>query len=495
MGLTACNTNKLNLLEENLIDDNYDNYYEIFVYSYNDSNGDGYGDLNGVTQKLDYIRDLGYTGIWLMPIMPASSYHGYDVTDYYNINSMYGTFEDYDNLIKTAHDKGIKVIIDLVVNHTSKEHPWFRAGAAYRKGQSGGSSKYADYYNFSTTSQDKYHSDGGGIYYEGQFDSWMPDLNLADEGVREEIDSIIKFWLEKGTDGFRLDGCLYYFGSGSYDARSVEVCKFIKETALKYNPNAYIVGETWDIRSTIEQFYASGADSFFYFPGAGTGDIVKALNGKSALEIYRSIENAQKTAGDYIPAPFISNHDNGTSTLGRVATRLSRDEEKIKFVYGLLSLYSGSCFTYYGDEIGMVPKNNGSDEDLRVGMLWDDGGVKTKLPTKGASNADFPFGSVESQLKDTGSILNYYKLCNNARNAFPALMRGKVERTVLNDSQVLYMTKTYKEQTITVVVNLGTDSKTVEAAGTLAQSICVTGNIKQNGNTLSMPKYSIAILT
>ena len=131
-----------------------------------------------------------------------------------------------------------------------------------------------------------------------------------------------------------------------------------------------------------------------------------------------------------------------------------------------------------------------------VGMLWDDGGVKTKLPNGASGNAEFPFGSVESQLQNNNSVLNYYKLCNNARNAFPALMRGKAERVSYNDTQVLVMKKTYKEQTITVVVNLGTDAKTVEAAdGTLAQSICVKGAIKQNGTSLSMPAYSIAILS
>ena len=502
IGFTACKKDgggnpSVKLLDENLVEDNYDNYYEIFVYSYNDSNGDGYGDLNGVTQKLDYIRDLGYTGIWLMPIMPSNSYHGYDVTDYYNVNSLYGTLDDYDNLIEKAHEKGIKVIIDLVVNHTSRAHPWFKAAVAYKQGTNGGSAKYANYYNFATSSQDGYHNYSGNIWYEGQFDSWMPDLNLSDEGVKEEIDNICSFWIgDHGTDGFRLDGCLYYYGNGFLNNDSVEACNFIKETAIKYNPNAYIVGETWDVRTTITEFYKSGADSFFYFPAAGNGDIVKALNGKSALELFRSMDNSQKSAGSYIPAPFLSNHDAGSGTLGRVTTRLSKDEEKIKFVYGLLSLYSGSTFTYYGDEIGMIAKDNRNDPDLRVGMLWDNGGVKTKLPDGATANADFPFGSVEKQLKNSSSILNYYKICNNARNAFPALMRGTATRTVLSDSEVLSMTKTYKNQTIAVVVNLGTTSKKVtEVQGTLAQSICVSGKIKQSGTTLTMPKYSIAILT
>lgn len=501
VGFTACDKkdgdggSNSKLLDENIIDDNYDNYYEIFVYSFNDSDGNGFGDLNGVTEKLDYLRDMGYTGIWLMPIMPSSSYHGYDVTDYYSVNQMYGTMNDYNNLVAKAHEKGIKVIIDLVVNHTSKEHPWFKSALAYRKGMQGGVAKYASWYNFSTTQKDGYHNDGG-IWYEGQFDSWMPDLNLEDESLRTELDKVIKFWLDKGTDGFRLDGCLYYSGSGSVNTKSIEVCKFIKETAVKYNPDAYIVGETWDIRSTITQFYTSGADSFFYFPAAGNGDIVKAANSKSALELFRSIEYCQNAAGAYIPAPFLSNHDAGNGTLGRVTTRLSKNEDKIKFVYGLLSLYSGSTFTYYGDEIGMIAKDSKNDPDLRVGMLWQDDGVKTKLPAGATGNAEFPFGSVESQLKDDNSILSYYKLCNNARNAFPALMRGKAERKVLDDGSVLYMTKTYNDQTVKVVVNLADQSKKVEnVEGTLAQSICVSGGVSQSGTTLNMPKYSIAILT
>ena len=144
----------------------------------------------------------------------------------------------------------------------------------------------------------------------------------------------------------------------------------------------------------------------------------------------------------------------------------------------------------------MVAKNATSDPDLRVGMLWDNSGVQTKLPSGASGQASFLFGSVADQLKDNNSILNYYKLCNNARNAFPALMRGTVSRTKKDDSSILYITKTYKDEAIKIVVNLADTSKTVEEIeGTLAQSICVSGKIKQSGTTLSMPKYSIAILT
>ena len=135
---------ELTFLEENIIDDNYDNYYQIFVRSYHDTDGNGIGDFNGVTEKLDYIRDMGYTGIWLMPINPSPTYHGYDVTDYYAVNPDYGTMADYENLVEKAHEKGIKVIMDLVVNHSSNQHPWFKAGSAFQNGN-GGDSKYAGY--------------------------------------------------------------------------------------------------------------------------------------------------------------------------------------------------------------------------------------------------------------------------------------------------------------------------------------------------------------
>ncbi|MDE6869007.1 MAG: alpha amylase [Clostridia bacterium] len=496
IGFTACDKNpELNLLDENILDDNYDNYYEIFVYSFNDTDGDGYGDLNGVTEKLDYLRDLGYTGIWLMPIMPSASYHGYDVTDYYNINSKFGTLEDYDNLLEKAHELGIKVIIDLVVNHTSSQHPWFTSALNYHNGRTSDAT-YANWYNFSATQQPNYYQNGD-VWYEGQFDYAMPDLNLENAAVKAEIDKIVKFWIERGTDGFRLDGCLYYSTNRSL---SVDFCGYIKECATKYNENAYIVGEAWEGRTTIQSFYESGADSFFYFPAAGNGEIAKSVISQSAVELYASLHYCELTSAGGIAAPFLSNHDNGVA---RIAARMSRDEDKIKFAYGVLSLFSGSTFTFYGDEVGMVAKMATNDPDLRVGMLWDSKRTgMTQLPPGATGEADFLFGSVADQLKDSGSILNYYKLCNNARNAFPALMRGSVTRQKMDDSAILYITKAYQnasldiDQTLTIVVNLADTAKTVEnVAGTLAQQICVSGSIKHSGTTLSMPKYSIAILT
>ncbi len=489
-GLSACKDKdegiELNFLEENIVEDAYDNYYEIFVYSYCDSDGDGIGDLNGIKQKLDYIRDLGYTGIWLMPIHPASSYHGYDVTDYYSVNSKYGTIDDYKALVAAAHEKGIKVIIDLVVNHTSSNHPWFKAALAAAQGK-GGDRNYLSWYTFSNQSATGYHQSGG-VWYESNFDAGMPDLNLGSPKVREEIEKIIKYWIELGTDGFRLDGCKYYYPSQDDGA---DFCGWIKTTACKYNENAYIVGENWSGKSSIANYYKSGADSFFYFDTPG--NVSDSINTNSPAELWVGMRNCYNTAGGYVPAPFLSNHDNG---VGRIAGRVGRDEEKVKFAYGLLSMYTGSTFTYYGDEIGMVSKNANSDPDLRVGMLWDnDGTGLTKYPPGASKEQPYIFDGVKEQLENKNSILSYYKLCNNTRNAFPAIMRGKPVRLDSDNDDVLLVSKTYKDSTVTIAINLGDGENTVHTEGTLAQSICVTGRISKSGTDLKMPKYSIAILT
>ena len=263
----ACNkTIDLHLLDENIVDDMYDNYYEIFTYSYKDTDGDGIGDLNGVKEKLDYIRDMGYTAIWLMPIHPALSYHGYDVRNYKEISPLLGTMADFDALLASAHEKGIKIILDLVVNHTSSDHNWFTSCMdAYISGDA--ESKYREYYNVVNTAggtkpagYEYYRSTT--YAYEARFTGTMPDLNLDSELVRAEISDIIGFWLDKGVDGFRLDACTSYY-TGRNET-SAEFVKWIKQEAVKHNPNAYIVGEVWEGAGSIRGFYNNSAgDSFF----------------------------------------------------------------------------------------------------------------------------------------------------------------------------------------------------------------------------------------
>ena len=184
-----------------------DNWDEIFVRSFYDSDGDRVGDFNGITAKLDDLSALGVGGIWLMPIHPSPSYHGYDVTDYYDVNPDFGTLADFEALLSEAHARGIRVIIDLVLNHTSNEHPWFQSARFVEN------SPYREWYNWSDTAKTGYNQ-GGSAYYESRFVASMPDLNLDNQEVRAEIEKIMRYWLELGVDGFRLDAVTsFYTGS------------------------------------------------------------------------------------------------------------------------------------------------------------------------------------------------------------------------------------------------------------------------------------------
>ncbi len=495
------------LLEENLIEDQYDNYYEIFVRSFYDSDGNGTGDLKGVTEKLPYVRDMGYTGIWLMPINPTDSYHGYDVRDYKAINPTLGTLEDFRDMVEEAHRLGIKVIIDLVLNHSSNNHPWFKAACqAFISGDRG--NQYYDYYNFSQTKKDGYRQYGN-IWAEARFADSMPDINLDSANVRAEFQDIIKYWIEdENVDGFRLDAVRYFYYGDS--KRSSEFTGLIKEWAdAAYKeahpdePNgaAFIVGEDWAGSGEIKTFFANakGANFFDFQCQGSNGYVDKAVSSAmlrdanpagTANDFFNTLSSVLSKAQGNTPCPFLDNHD-----VARIAGIEMKEEVRIKFAYGLLSLYTGSNFTYYGDEIGMTGSAN--DPEKRVGMLWakDTVGIYPPGATRDPSRY-YPFPSVEEQLADKNSILNYYKLCNNARNAFPALMRGTFERVENENENVLVFTKTYKEETITIAVNFASSVQTVKGLGNLSlkQGICVSGSVSGSGASLKLPAYGIAIL-
>lgn len=252
-------------------------YYEIFVRSFADSDGDGVGDFNGVTAKLDYLKDLGIEGIWLMPINASDSYHGYDVTDYYTVNEDYGTEADFQTLLDEAHKRGIKIIMDFVINHTSSNHPWFRSSRNV-------DSEYRDYYTWVSSSDPDYdpsdRSDwgsnvwqrgSGGYYYYGMFSSGMPDLNYENPKVRQEVISAAQKWLEMGVDGFRLDAAMHIYGN--HEQKHITQTNLYKnlewwnEFAIaceEVNPDVYLVGEAWKDDEALAE-YAQPFDTKFNF--------------------------------------------------------------------------------------------------------------------------------------------------------------------------------------------------------------------------------------
>lgn len=480
--------------ETNIINDSYRNWYEIFVYSYADSDGNGIGDINGMTSKLDYIKDLGYNGIWLMPIMPSPSYHKYDVTNYYAIDPMYGTLEDFEKFIEEAHKRDIWVIIDLVVNHTSSAHPWFIDSLT-------SDSDYRDWYNWQEKGGVGYSTYGTDTsqYYEARFVSSMPDLNLDNEEVRAEIRNIMEFWLsDMDVDGFRLDAVTSYYTGAPQ--KSTDFLSFINEESEKIKPGCYIVGEAWTDLASIAGYYESGVDAFFCFPTAQSTGYIGTLLGSLAKEPARSYENAlitlQNTFGEKtIQANFLGNHD--TSRTGSMFPK----EEKLKLAAGLLAMMSGGCFTYYGEEIGM--RGSGEDPNKRIGMLWTTEDETTDAPP-GTTSVKYKYPGVETQLTDELSILNYYKHAMLLRNQNPEIARGSVIVHEYDDPFVSTIEKVWNDDSIAIIINFSEEVKTVEinvdefnvtkAVGELLVSdVCVEVEKGDGVFTLTMPAYSIII--
>lgn len=496
--------------ELNIIDDNYRNYYEIFVYSFCDSDGDGIGDFNGVTEKLDYIKNMGFNGIWLMPIMPSTTYHKYDVVDYCDTDPQYGTIEDFKNLINEAHNRGIRVIIDFVMNHSSSQNPWFLEACSYLK-TLGEDEKpdasvcpYVDYYHFSKVGKDGYRQvSGTDWYYEGVFDYIMPDLNLESEALRAEFEKIADFWIDLGVDGFRMDAALHYEEDDT--AFNDEVLNWFYNYCLTKNPDFYMVSEVWAAQTTIADYYASLTPSMFNFAACGAeGPIIKAArSGKNASKFVDAMISYQNTYSqknpDYIDAPFLSNHDQV-----RVANSLPGDNSKLKLAAGLLLTMSGNPFVYYGEEIGMQSTGQ-KDENKRLPMVWsltDDTGMTT-----GPQGSDKSFQSVsagvDEQEQDENSLLNFYKRGLRIRNENPEIARGTIEKvsSLCNSSQAA-ITKTYDGSTIGIVYNTSLeDAATIDLTDTDLAGMSIRGymsvtgaEVTLDGSTLEMPAGSICIL-
>lgn len=501
----------------NVVNDAYRTWYEVFVPSFEDSNGDGTGDLAGLTSKLDYLNDgkgggLGVGGIWLMPIMPSPSYHKYDVTDYENVDPAYGTLTDLQLLVTECHKRGMRLIIDYELNHTSSQHPWFLSATSTLQEDPAhpGANPYLGYYNFvrDRPAVGNYAEVGTtDWYYEDEFSPSMPDLNLDNPALRTQIQKSARFWLDKGVDGFRLDGVLYYYGgnnSGDTD-RNVAFVDWLVDYCRTINPEAYVVGEVWSNASTIAEYYRSHASSFFAFPFAqATGLVASTLNGSGTDASARAFCNAtatwQKMLLEYnsqpISAPFIGNHDTA-----RPAGFFSGDLQKTKMAAGLYLTMSGGPFIYYGEELGMTGSR--IDEDKRGPMYWSD--EATPGMTKGPPGMDPAvrlFAAEDVQDTDPASLLNYYRRAIRLRNENPEIARGTVSvLDTLADPQVCAVARTWKGSRIILVINTSKEARVVEFARTANQYTGIRGYLSTTGaavtlrgDRLTLPPMSIAVL-
>lgn len=492
-------------------DDNYRVWYEVFVYAFADSNGDGIGDLNGLRSKLPYLQELGVNGIWLMPIHPSTTYHKYNVSDYYAIDPDYGTLEDFQALLKECDALGIRVIMDLVVNHTGSEHPWFKEAVSYLQSLPQGAEPdsaqcpYLDYYsfvNFRDITSGYSMVTGTEYAYEAQFSYDMPDLNWDCPAVREEIEKVMKYWLDMGVAGFRIDAAKEFFSGRP--AKNVEVLSWLQETSQRLKPGAYMVAEVWDSMQTITEYYESGITSIFDYPyGNSSGKVVNLLRGAGKETVVnqfapslQAAEEGYRTANpNFIDAPFLSNHD-----VGRIYGFMAADTNKMKLAGAVNLLMSGSAFIYYGEEIGMP--GSGNDPSKRAPFLWNE--EKTDGTCSPAPDCKlpkgYPLGSLAAQKEDETSVYNYYRQAIAIRKALPALSHGVLTtEEALNQGCVIAMRRTWNEDACIVLMNVQDSETQVDLSAykdwQLAASLSADGGtIAQSGTALTLPPFAVAIL-
>ncbi|MBI5957811.1 MAG: DUF3459 domain-containing protein [Chloroflexi bacterium] len=451
-------------------------FYEVFVRSFYDSDGDGIGDLRGLIEKLDYLNDgdpttttdLGVTGLWLMPIAQSPSYHGYDVIDYYSVEEDYGTNQDFKDLMEAAHTRGMVVIIDLVMNHTSSEHPWFQASME-------GDPAYDDWYRWSDTDPGTRAPWGAAAwhaadnrYFYGLFWEGMPDLNYDNPAVTDEMFNVIRFWLEDmGADGFRLDAIRHLYEEGNTVANvpaTFEWLKTFHDYVRSINENAITVGEVWDISENVVPYIGDKVDIAFEFDFAeaiidaaiaGSKDPLLFAQGK-LITIYPPAQYAT----------FLTNHDQN-----RVMDQVVKNEGSARVAASILLTSPGTPFIYYGEEIGMVGSK--PDERIRTPMQWDDsrlsGGFSTSTAWETMSTG-YRQVNVAAQTDAPDSLLNHYRRLVQLRSEHPAL-RSEAIQLVESDQRGVYSFLRYAEgETLLVVINLAkkpVEDYTLSAANSL----------------------------
>lgn len=505
-------------IEPNVIDDGNKNWYQIYVKSFFDTDGDGVGDLGGVIQKLSYIKDLGYDGIILMPVCPADEYHGKDVLDFCAIDPSVGNEQGFDSLMAAAHDIGITVLVDLGLNTTSASHPYFTGFYNYIKNQGYDDTivdgeEYKDFYMLAPAGTTGHETiEGTGYAYKTWYS--RPKLNLDSEGLRTEIVNIMKYWLEeRGVDGFRLTEMeCYYFD----DAKNIDFVSWLNTEAKKIAPEAYILGELSVIDGEVAaSYYESGIDSIQIFTSAdATGSLAGCLKIHSGTALGELMAELQKTYGDNITTTYIASN----STSNRPASYLS-GIQNIKMLAGIQLIMNGSISTLYGDEIGMISRDGASSDSAKLsGFKWTDSNYNTgycsNSPTPNA-NASYIYAAADKQSEDENSILNFYRNMLYVRSCLPSIARGKVENVELEgNGSVCVVTKTYGDEKITVVINLAAptdlsdvstgarevtlDKKTLGYEGIIASlcayDITLESSYDETTELLVMPPYSIVIL-
>ncbi|MBI3138349.1 MAG: alpha-amylase [Sphingobacteriales bacterium] len=479
--------------------------YEIFVQSFCDSDGDGKGDIKGMTSKLDYLKDLGVEAVWLMPVNPSPSYHKYDVTDYYGIHPDYGTTDDFKQFVAEAHKRNIKVVIDMVLNHCSSKHPWFIDAAKNEN------SPYREYFVWThkddpqikafvtSTNEDSRNRnrwnkvEGSDYLYYSYFGPHMPDLNFDSPKLREEIFKAGRYWLtEMGIDGFRLDAARHIFPEERAKESHAWWVYFLNEMQ-KVKKEVYLVGEVW-ASSDIVAPYLKGIPALFNFDLASS--IRKAVNEERADSLaikLKAIEDFYTTINpDFIDATFLTNHDQN-----RIMSSVDDNMDKARIAAALLFTLPGSPYLYYGEEIGMRGKK--PDEFIREPFLWDDAKNDKGRATwvKPRYSSDSTIIPAARQLKDKNSLLNYYKTLIGLRNSSKALSLGELSPIDLGIREICSFRRVREDEEVLVLHNLSKNERSLQLPGELTGYNKVVFGTKSNtvkNNTVLLAPCSTLIL-
>ena len=444
-------------------------YYQIFVGSFSDSNGDGLGDLRGIINRFDYLNDgdpnsgmsLGIEGIWLSPIFTSPTYHKYDCNDYYEIDPKFGTMEDLKELVELCHGRGVQIILDLVVNHTSTRHVWFQKFLTAHQNYDE-SDPYYDFYTWGTGSQPgrSFHKLGNtSHFYEGNFSNEMPELNYDNPNVRQAMVDVAKFYLDLGVDGFRFDAAKYiYYGEAE---RNTDFWDWYMAQLRSIKPDVYSVAEVWD-GDGVTIPYNSSTNCFNFTMSQVGGQIAQtAANGDPGvmaryIESYLQQIRAQRS--DAMLCSFIANHD-----MDRTAGFLPISNGRAFVGANLNILTPGSPFIYYGEEIGLRGSRGGANTDANrsLAMLWGDGDT-VKDPIGADYDSAGRNGTVADQLPNGKSLYNHYKKLIAIRQANPEIAYGEFKALELEGTKAGGFLSTWQGKTVCVLHNTSTDEAKID---------------------------------
>ncbi len=450
-------------------------FYEIFVRSFADARrgplaGDGIGDFEGLVEHLDYLNDgrgaagnsLGVTAVWLMPIQPSPSYHGYDVSDYFGVNPEFGDIELCRRFVSEAHRRGIRVIIDLVLNHASSEHPLFRAALTASAG-----TEERKMFRFSELpenivgpwDQRAWHRAGDAFYY-GVFSPQMPDWNFREPAVTEHHRRVARFWLEEiGVDGFRLDAVRYFVETGEELQDTEETRQWLREFteychAVK--PESFVVGEDTARSPEIARVIRGGSlDSAFEFDLSRA--IYEAIRERTPGILMQALRRLDSLyAGDAAWSTFLTNHDQE-----RVRTQLGDSEVLARFAAKIAFTLPGVQFFYYGDELGM--RGAKPDPELRTPMPWTSetpnaGFAKAGVKPWHALNGDFATINVASESLGPDSMLALYRKLVRLNASSPAIREGKRIDVAASDRRVYAAMRSSADEVVLVVANFADEA-------------------------------------